>query len=164
MRRFLLVILLASVALVPPAFPQYPAPIPGPQGLVEEWYARFLNRPPDAFAGGWIDALRQGQPPEAVLAQILGSPEYYAKGGGTPDGFLQTLYSDVVGRAPFPQELGYWLPRMSFMSPAEVAYHVISYFPQSWHTPAPGYYEPRTPGYTAGPTYHYRRPGYPSAP
>jgi len=163
MRRFLAIALLGVVALVPPAFPQYPVP-GGARGLVEGWYARFLNRPPDAFAGGWIDALRRGQPPEAVLAQILGSPEYYAKGGGTPEGFLQTLYRDVVGRPPFPQELAYWLPRMMYMSPSEVAYYVISYFPQSWQTPAPGYYGPRTSGYTAAPTFHYGRPGYPYGP
>jgi hypothetical protein len=159
MRRFLVVALLGLVVLVPPAFPQFPAP-GGARRLVEGWYARFLNRAPDAFAGGWIAALRRGQSPEAVLAQILGSPEYFARGGGTPQGFLHRLYRDVVGRPPFPQELNYWLPRMTFMSPSEVAFHVISFFPQSWQTPAPGFYGPRTPGFTAAPTFQYRRPGF----
>ncbi len=162
MRRFLLVTLFGVAALAAPAYPQYYQG--GARRLVEGWYARFLNRAPDAYAGGWINALRHGQSPEAVLAQILGSPEYYAKGGGTPEGFLQTLYRDVVGRPPYPQELAYWLPRMGYMSTSEVAYSVIAYFPGSWQTPAPGYYAPRTPGYTAGPTYYYGRPGYSYSP
>jgi hypothetical protein len=160
MRRILVVALLGVVVLSPPAFPQFMGR-GGARALVEGWYARFLNRPPDAFAGGSIDALRRGQSPEAVLAQILGSPEYFARGGGTPQGFLQTLYRDVVGRPPFPQELAYWLPRMGFMSTTEVAYSVISFFPQSWQTPAPGFYGPRTPGFTAAPTFNFRRPRWP---
>jgi hypothetical protein len=160
MRRILTAALLAVLTLTPAAPAQFGWD-QGPRELVEAWYARFLNRRPDAFAGSWVRALRSGQAPEAVLAQLLGSPEYWNKGGGTPQGFLVNLYRDVVQRDPFPQELGYWLPRMAFMSPSEVAYSVITFFPQSWQTPTPGYYGPRDPGFTPAPTYHYRRPGFP---
>src|SRR5947209_2726768 len=117
MRRFLIGALLGVVALAQPAIAQPPGP--SAEALVAGWYARFLNRRPDAFAGSWVAALREGQSPEAVLSQLLGSPEYLAKGGGTSEGFLQTLYRDVVGRPPLPQEMGYWLPRMAFMPPGE---------------------------------------------
>jgi hypothetical protein len=159
MRRFIAGAMLGVLALATPAPAQYGAPGDA-RGLVDSWYARFLSRPPDAWAAGSVEALRRGQMPEQVLSQILGSREYYDKGGDTPEGFLQTLYQDVVGRPPAPREMGYWLPRMAYMPRSDVAYGVLTFFPQGWQTPAPGYYGPRNPGYTPAPSYEYRRPGY----
>jgi hypothetical protein len=158
MRRFIAGAVLGVLFLAPPAPAQYG---PGdPASLVASWYARYLNRQPDPYAAYWTGLVQQGQPPEQVLSQILGTQEYYDKGGGTPEGFLQTLYQDVVGRPPAAQEMGYWLPRLAYTPRSDVAYTVLTRFPQEGQTPPPGYYGPRDPGYTAAPTYEYRRPRY----
>jgi len=157
MRRFLAGAVLGVLSLAPPAPAQNG---PGdPMALVNSWYAKYLNRQPDPYASYWGGLLQQGQAPEQVLSQILGTQEYYDKGGDTPEGFLQTLYQDVVGRAPAPQEMGYWLPRMAYTPRSDVAYTVLTRFPQEWQA-SPGYYGPYNSGYTPAPTYEYRRPHY----
>jgi hypothetical protein len=96
-----------------------------------------------------------------VLSQLLASPEYYAKGGNTPQGFIQTIYPDVIGRPPTPGEMAFWYPRLAYTSRGDMAYALVTYTPLAWQTPAPGYYDWRNSGIGAAPAYHYRRPGYP---
>jgi hypothetical protein len=124
-------------------------PAPSPYGgtaesLVDGWYAKFLNRQRDPYAAVWIDSLRQGQPPDSVLAKILGSQESYDKGGDSPQGFVQNLYLDVTGRQPGPQELNYWMQRMSTSDRTDIAYQLLMRYPQSWQGAAPGYYPTST--------------------
>jgi hypothetical protein len=163
MRRFIALALLAVPAIVTTVPAQYPPPPPyagTAESLVDSWYAKFLNRPRDAYASVWIDSIRQGQHPASVLAKILGSQEYYDKGGGTPEGFVQRLYLDLTGRPPSPQELNYWVQRLYTSDRTDVAYQLLMRYPQSWQAPAAGYYTPNQPGYTPAPDYEYRRPFY----
>jgi hypothetical protein len=161
MRLSLCTALVGMLVLLPePAYAQFGVP-GNANRLVYDWYVRYLNREPDPFAASWVDALRRGQPPLAVLAQLLGSPEYYAKGGGTPAGFIHTIYVDVIGRPPNAGEMAFWLPRLAWASRSDVAYALLTYSPPGWQAPPPGYYGPRGWGYTPGPTFEYRRPGYP---
>ena len=163
MRRFIALALIAVPALVTTVPAQYPPPPPyggTAESLVDGWYAKFLNRQRDPYAAVWIDSIRQGQPPNSVLAKILGSQEYYDKSGDNPQGFIQTLYQDVTGRQPSPQELNYWMQRMSISDRTDVAYELLTRYPQSWQGAAPGYYPPSQPGYTLAPHYEYRRPFY----
>jgi hypothetical protein len=48
--------------------------------LVSGWYVRFLRRPADANGlNGFVDALIGGTRDEALIAAIVGSPEYIAR-------------------------------------------------------------------------------------
>ena len=74
-----------------------------------------------------------------VLAGILSSDEYYARGGNTPDGFIRTLFVDLTGRQPTPRELDYRLRRLYSGQRSDVAYEVLTRYPQSWgQGPPPG--------------------------
>ena len=159
MRFFIAGSLLGALAVAAQASAQQGIPGNG-TSLVEGWYKNFLNRPPDAYASVWVNALQQGQAPEVVLSQFLATPEYYAKGGGTREGFIQTIYQDVIGRPPTPGEMAFWYPRLAYTPQADMAYALVTYTPQTWQTPTPGYYDSDNRGYIT-PHHHYRRPGYP---
>ncbi|HEX8199982.1 MAG TPA: S8 family serine peptidase, partial [Isosphaeraceae bacterium] len=70
--------------------------------------------------GGLVDAARALGTPgvdvapqaaggdDAVLANILTSPEYYAVHGGTPAGFVAGLYVDLLGRGVDPVGAAFW--------------------------------------------------------
>jgi Domain of unknown function (DUF4214) len=157
MRSILVLALLSLFA--PPALAQYYLPTyryANPDDLqnqVANWYRRFLNREPDP--GGlatWVEGLRSGNSPERTLASILGSPEYYAKSGNTPDGFIHTLYRDLLGREPTESEFAFWLRRMYHQDRTDVAYAFLMRYPQSWQS-SPAIAEPPDAG-----LYEYRRP------
>jgi len=99
---------------------------------VRGWYERFLGREPDSSAAGWVQGLQSGQDPEQLLAGILGSDEYYTRAGGTPRGFIQRLYLDLLTRRPTPREEDYWLRRMYHDSRTDVAHALLSRNAQSW--------------------------------
>jgi hypothetical protein len=105
--------------------------------LVQTWYRKYLHREPDPDGiATWVNALSSGQTPEAVLATLLGSQEYYDRCGDTPDGFVRIAFQDITGRAPTPSEYAYWTGRMTFMSSKDVAYAMLTRYPQTWGTPA----------------------------
>jgi hypothetical protein len=164
MRYFLVPAAFGIVVLAGPAFAQ-PAPaLPedSARALVDSWYQKFLNRQPDSWSSAFVTALEGGsQTPEQVLSTILGSPEYYDKGGDTPEGFAQTIFLDLAGRPPTPREIHYWSQQLLQSSRNDVAYQLLTRYPQAWQGISPGYYGPRDPGYTPAPVYEYRRPSFP---
>ena len=95
--------------------------------LVQGDYEYFLGRAADA--GGlstWVGALEAGWTPQAVLAGILSSPEYYADAGSTPTGFVTDLYSDLLGRTPDAGGLATWVGQLNIgMSRGAVAAGII---------------------------------------
>jgi len=99
---------------------------------VAQWYQRYLRRDADPYAGGWVQALQQGQQPEQVLAGILASDEYYRIAGGTPRGFVRQLYEDVHGRRPTPQEADHWARRIYSESRTDVAYAILTRGARNW--------------------------------
>ena len=139
MRRFIFSLAVGSTLLIAaPSFAQYPAPwqqtLPqGQAAVVRNWYLRFLNREPDPQgAAGWTNALLQGKPPAQVLAGILGSQEYYLKGGGAPEGFIVVLYRDLFFRDPSNPELVHWTRRLALRGTTEVAYELLIRHPGAW--------------------------------
>lgn len=57
--------------------------------------------------------IQQGQGTyEDLEGSLLGSSEYYADAGGTPDGFLTALYQDVLQRDIDPAGRAYWDGRL----------------------------------------------------
>jgi hypothetical protein len=149
-------VILASASLVEAQYyPQYypPSMAPAdPQTLVNSWYLRYLHRNADPGAAGWVQSLRRGHSPEEVLATILSSDEYYLDAGNTPFSFIRQLYIDLFGRQPSAQEVGYWLRRLRFDSRKDIAYQLLTRYPQNWQGNGVGY----TPGYypdPAGPNF-----------
>src|SRR5262249_40060503 len=107
------------------------------------WYRQFLNRDADPSGmAAWTDSLRGGNPPEAVLGTILASDEYYRKAGYTPEGFVQSLYRDVVGRYPTREEFSYWLQRTNAEGRQSAATALLAQYPQVWQGP---FYSPGAP-------------------
>jgi hypothetical protein len=142
---------------LPYAADLYSVPHPNnPATLVRSWYRQFLNR--DADPSGmttWTNALRSGSSPEFTLANILGSEEYYATAGYSPEGFVRKLLRDVTGREPTFSELQLWLGRLAFEDRRDVAYALLVRSPQTWSIP-PAYY-PGDAGYYRRPNGWYRR-------
>jgi len=156
MKRSILALGFATLLLPAPAFAQYPYPGgDGAEQMVQDWYRRFLGRAADPQASAWIEAIRQGQAPEAVLAQIVGSSEYYMRAGGTPDRFVRRLYLDLTGRPPSPRETQFWLNSLYQSDRQDVAYQMLQRYPQGW---GGGAYQPGI--YSTTPEYDYRRPYY----
>jgi uncharacterized protein GlcG (DUF336 family) len=67
---------------------------------IEAFYSRYLHRSVDsAGLTYWLLFLDQGNSPEQLQSQILGSGEYFAtRGGSTNSGFLSAVYQDLFGR------------------------------------------------------------------
>jgi Domain of unknown function (DUF4214) len=81
-------------------------------GLVNGWYRQYLGRDADpSGAVTWTRALRCAGP-EATQAGILASEEYYCRAGHTPEGFVASLYADVLGRQACAQEIRDWVDRL----------------------------------------------------
>jgi Domain of unknown function (DUF4214) len=77
--------------------------------LVDSWYRHYLGRPVDEVGlQSWLPQLANGN----SEAGILGSPEYYNRHGGTPQGFVAGLYVDVLGRQPGANEVQSWVARL----------------------------------------------------
>src|SRR5207244_2459114 len=68
--------------------------------LVAGYYSRYLGRTASAAElSFWVPALAQGKSTdEDVLAQIVGSDEYYRNHGGSDASWLNAMYQDLLGR------------------------------------------------------------------
>jgi hypothetical protein len=124
--------------------------------FVTTLYQVFLGRAPDA--GGlqfWTEKMSLPGTPgmhggsadeKYVLAAILGSDEYYNNAGGTPQGWINAVYQDILGRAPDSSGAAYWANELAtggaggrdgiariLLSQPEVAHDLLDSF-----YPAPG--------------------------
>ncbi len=67
--------------------------------LVKQWFVSYLGRPAqNGEELPFVNELLQGRSEESVLSGILGSSEFYARGGGTESGFVQELFLATLGR------------------------------------------------------------------
>jgi uncharacterized repeat protein (TIGR01451 family) len=92
-------------------------------------YQIFLGRGPDA--GGlefWTEKMgNPGTPGGAtgsadekyVLAAILGSDEFYGDSGGTPTGWVNALYMDLLNRAPDGSGSAFWQNELAKRGPGD---------------------------------------------
>jgi hypothetical protein len=130
MRSF---VLFSAAGLVMLTASAAPAQVYGDNAaLVDYWYRTFLGRAPDAAMAGWVNALNQGQPADQVLSGILASPEFYNRGGATPQGFITLLYSTILQRAPTPAELDFWIRRMYTEDRQAIADEILKQNPGVW--------------------------------
>jgi hypothetical protein len=80
--------------------------------MIDSWFQRYLRRPVDP--GGLasrLGILRNGGDPQGVEADILASDEFWNRNGGNVVGFIQGMYSDILGRAPNRNEVRFWADR-----------------------------------------------------
>jgi hypothetical protein len=116
-----------------------------PSSLVDYWYRTYLGRPADSGLTFWVNHLQQGDPPDSVLAGILGSDEYYKRAGGTPDGFVGLLFRDIVKRQPSPSEMDFWVRRQYTEDRQSVADEILTQNPGVWVGASPPVGVPASP-------------------
>lgn len=78
--------------------------------VVDGIYQAALDR--DADPGGrafWVGQLRRGVSVNRVGAQVFGSAEFLNRNGGTLPGFVDALYSRILGRTPSQQDQDFWV-------------------------------------------------------
>lgn len=147
MARLFLPALLLLVVAVPTPAQQRPR-VREARAMVHGWFQRYLNREPGVYSETFVEQLRAGTDPNEVLSFILGSQEYYQNAGATAPRFVRHLYRDLAGRAPTRQELVYWEGEVIRQSLQNVAYALLTRFPQNWDDTAPAWKN----------QYEYRRP------
>jgi hypothetical protein len=80
------------------------------QHLVTQWFVQFLHRNPDRTGlTGFAAALQSGMTEDGVRQAIFGSTEYFLGHGATAAAFVQSLYQDLLGRAPAGHEADAWI-------------------------------------------------------
>ncbi len=126
----------ATLLLVPGLAPaqqyNYRSPPAGNAGtLVRSGYERYLHREPGPGSATWIQAMRNGTTQVDFLANLLSSDEYFRNAGGTQSGYVRKLYLDVIGREPLPAEINYWVGRLHYETPKEIAYVMLRRHPPS---------------------------------
>jgi membrane-associated protease RseP (regulator of RpoE activity) len=151
MTRLFALAVVAGLGLGSPAWAQFEAQDPvvyqdergAFRALVHSWYHKYLNRHPDPASEDWALMLGMGTPPDMALSVFMSTPEYSQRSGGTPEGFVQHLFGDVVGRAPTQAEMNHWLGRLAAQEDrADVVYRFLKRHPPAL---APAYAPAQVP-------------------
>lgn len=81
------------------------------RNLVDSFYVKVLGRHADEVGlRGWVGALGVGFTESQVLAAIASSPEFFARAGGTVDGYIRGLYATLLNRTNVRQaEVDGWV-------------------------------------------------------
>jgi hypothetical protein len=125
MRAFMTTAVLTLTTLTASAAPAFAQP--GYGDLVDSWYHRYLGRHVDpAGRADHVYALRHGVSPTTVEAAILSGPEYYARNGNTPEGYVAALYRDVLGRRADSYAFGREVNHVITLGRNAVALEVLS--------------------------------------
>lgn len=80
---------------------------------INELYQQVFGRPADA--GGrsyWLGQVQRGMRIEQIAAHFYGSEEYYNGVGRTPEGFVDELYRDLMGRESDPSGRAHWVEQL----------------------------------------------------
>ncbi len=109
--------------------------------VVQNLYMRYLGRPADpAGSQQWVSFLNSGGTVEALAANLIGSPEYFQKAGGTNDAFLTALYQDVLSRAIDSQGQAFYTSELNAGTSREaVAFSVVT-GQEAYQDAVDGYY------------------------
>ena len=90
--------------------------------VVHDLYATVIGREPDAAGlAFWTGQVRGGKPARDVGIFMYGSAEYYAAHGGTPDGFVDAIYTAILGRPPDAAGKAYWVAQVNGRGSSSVA-------------------------------------------
>lgn len=94
---------------------------------VAKLYQQALDRGPDpAGLAYWVGELRRGGRVTRIGSLVFGSPEVYARAGGTPGGFVTYLYDRVLGRTPSTADLTYWTGQLAVRSSGSLAADMLA--------------------------------------
>jgi hypothetical protein len=81
---------------------------------ISQLYESALGRPADtAGRAHWLAEIARGDTPELIAARLYGSTEYYLAAGSTPQGFVDQLYQDLLGRRADPGGRAFWLDHLA---------------------------------------------------
>lgn len=136
MHRLILGALVSGFLLAGPAQAQNP-PAQDPATLLRFWYQRFLDRGVDSAGWNWLGDIQRGKAPAEVLAEIIGSREYYQRAGSTPQGFIRALIVDLTGQEPSPQELQDLVRQVRADNRKDIALALMKRYPKAWRHPEP---------------------------
>jgi hypothetical protein len=82
--------------------------------LITADYQHYLGRAPTAGeVSSWVAAMQNGLRDEQVVAAFLGSPEYYARAGGTAKAWVDAIYTDLLGRPADAAGEAAWLDSLA---------------------------------------------------
>lgn len=85
---------------------------------ISELYQTVFQRSADAAGRAyWLDQIRRGLPLESVGVEFYRSQEYFARSGGTDQGWIQALYRDLLGRAADGGGVSYWVGQLGAGQP-----------------------------------------------
>jgi hypothetical protein len=92
--------------------------------IVTPAYENYLGRVPDAAGlSYWVSQMQNGLTDEQLEASFIGSPEFYEASGGTAKGWVDAMYTDLLGRSPDSAGEAYWIQQLGQgVSRASVAY------------------------------------------
>lgn len=77
--------------------------------LIKSYYQKFLGRlPGQAEIDYYINDFK-GKRHEQIMAQFANSPEYFARGGGTNEGWVKFVYRDILGREADAAGIAFWV-------------------------------------------------------
>lgn len=81
---------------------------------INQAYVEVLGRQPDSAASDWYVGVRRGSVTvDDVARRFYSSQEFYLRSGATDVGFIQTLYSVMLGRSAGPAEIEHWRPQIA---------------------------------------------------
>ena len=92
------------------------------KNVVTALYQHYLNRALDPGAQFWVTELENGTSIEQVTDGIVSSPEFFQDAGNTNTGYVNALYTYILGRSADAAGYMAWLNALnSGVSPAAVA-------------------------------------------
>jgi hypothetical protein len=90
--------------------------------LVDGLYLEILERPSDATGrAGFVTFLQNGGTVEQAITNMVTSQEYTTLTGGTDPGFVQSLYTLLLGRTGSSSEIAGWVNTLPSLGRAGVA-------------------------------------------
>lgn len=90
-------------------------------------YEQLVGRTPDeAERDYWVDQLRAGRPEKLLVAQLIGSREFFDTANREVEAFVDQVYLAVLGRVPDDAGRAHWVGRIEDgLSRSMVAQHVF---------------------------------------
>jgi hypothetical protein len=91
-------------------------------------YQQFLGRSPDESGlSYWVGRMQQGLTDEQLQAGFIASPEFYQHAGSTDKGWVDALYTTLLGRVADPGGESHWVQLLAGgVSRASIAYGFTS--------------------------------------
>src|SRR5207244_4255914 len=82
--------------------------------LVQNYYKQYLTRAAGAAeVAGWVNVMQHGATGEQVIADFLGSPEYFLGHSANASDWLSSIYQSVLSRSPDQSGYDGWLSTLN---------------------------------------------------